>query len=121
MKKLLLLLLSLVVSTTVLASDDDWTKEDTARQAVVLTTFALDYAQTRDIKNHDWAHETNPLLGRHPSDNRVRNYFIGATLLHTVVAYNLRPEWRRTFQYTTIALEVAVIIRNKRIGLHYQF
>lgn len=99
----------------------DWDEADTARQAVVLTTFALDYAQTKDIKNHQGLHETNVLMGRHPSDVRVRNYFVAASLAHTAIAYNLPKEWRPAFQYATIALEVAVIIKNKRMGLRYEF
>ncbi len=119
MKKLLLFTTLLALCSGAHASD--WTTADTNRQAVVLTTFAADYAQTRDIKNHDWAYETNPLLGKHPSDNRIRNYFVGSAIIHTAVMYHLPPEWRKKAQYATIALQVAVIIRNKRMGLHFQF
>lgn len=99
----------------------DWTSADTARQGVVLTTFALDYGQTKDIKNHSNLHETNRLMGQHPGDARVRNYFIAAGAAHSVIAYNLPPEWRRSFQYSTIALELLVIAHNRQIGLHYEF
>lgn len=120
MKKLLMLLLMVFgVNSSTYASD--WTEADTVRQGVVLTTFALDYAQTKDIKNHPGMYETNSLMGAHPSDARIRNYFVAASVVHTAIMYNVRPEWRRNLQYATIALEVAVILRNKRIGLHYQF
>lgn len=104
-----------------LAQAGDWTDKDTVTQAVVLSTFALDYMQTKDIKNHSDLRETNVFLGNHPSDARVRNYFVAASILHTAIAYKLPPEWRRTFQYTTIALQVVTVIKNKRLGLNFEF
>lgn len=99
----------------------DWTESDSNRQRAVLTSFYLDYAQTMDIKNHAGYYESNPFLGRNPSDVRIRNYFITAGALHTYAAYNMKPEMRRNFQYATIALQVAVILHNKKIGLRYEF
>jgi hypothetical protein len=104
-----------------LAQAGDWTDKDTAVQAVVLSTFAVDYMQTKDIKNHKWAYETNPIMGKHPSDVRIRNYFISAAVIHTAIAYKLPPEWRKPFQYATIAVQVVTIIKNKRMGLNYEF
>jgi hypothetical protein len=84
-------------------------------------SLIADYAQTRDIKNHQGFYETNPLLGRNPSDSRIRNYFISSALIHTGIAYNMKPAMRKDFQYATIALQVAVILHNKKIGLRYEF
>jgi hypothetical protein len=116
-----LLLTIPLVTLTPISLANDWTTNDTIRQAAVLGTFYLDQAQTKDIKNHPWAHETNPLLGRSPSDPRIRNYFLSAGLIHTAIAYKLPPEYRRGFQYTTLALQLAVIAHNKKIGLRFEF
>ena len=118
-RKLLLSLLLLTLPT--LSKANDWTTNDTIRQTAVLSTFSLDYAQTRDIKNHAWAYETNPILGRHPSDRRITLYFLSASVIHTGIAYKLPPDWRRGFQYTTLALQLAVIAHNKKIGLRFEF
>jgi hypothetical protein len=115
------LLVPILLTFPCISLANDWTKNDTIRQAAVLGTFYLDQAQTKDIKNHPWAHETNPLLGRHPSDRRIRNYFVSASVIHTAIAYKLPPEYRRGFQYTTLALQLAVIAHNKKIGLRFEF
>lgn len=104
------------------ASADDWTPQDTTRELAFVGVLTLDYAQTRDIKNHDWAYEKNPLLGKHPSDTRIRNYFVGAAAAHYLIAKELPAGWpRKSWQYGWIALEVAQVVKNKRLGLHFQF
>lgn len=103
------------------ASASDWTEADANRQRLVLGTLYVDYKQTKDIKNHKGMYETNPLLGRHPSDVRIRNYFLLAGVGHTALVYNMRPDMRRKVQYATIALQLAVILHNKQIGLNYEF
>jgi len=99
------------------ASANDWSTADTVRQAAVLATFAVDYKQTSDIKNHPGMYETNPLLGPHPSQRTIRAYFITAALVHTGVMALLPPDTRAAVQYGTIVLQVAVIGHNKYIGL----
>lgn len=99
----------------------DWSQNDSIRQKIVLTSFYVDYLQTKDIKNHPGMYETNPILGAHPSNRRIASYFILAAAGHSILAYNMKPEMRRNFQYATIALQIAVILHNKRIGLNYEF
>lgn len=99
-------------------SVQDWRDEDTRRQLWVNALFVLDYLQTRSIQDcYPKCYETNPILGRNPSTNKVRGYFITAAVLHTALAYYLTPEYRKAFQEGTIALELIVIGNNKRIGL----
>lgn len=100
----------------------DWTALDTSYQLGVTVTLLLDYAQTRDIKNHAGWTETNKLLGEHPSDVRVRNYFIGVAVGHYAVSRALPSGWpRRSWQAGWIAIEVAQVIRNKKLGLTFKF
>jgi hypothetical protein len=99
----------------------EWTSSDSVRQRIVLTTFYADYLQTKDIKNHPGMYERNPILGAHPSNRRIGGYFVLAAASHSYIAYRMNPEMRRNFQYATIALQVAVILHNKRIGLNYEF
>ena len=81
----------------------------------------IDYWQTRDIKNHPGYYETNPLLGKHPSDARIRNYFIGATVAHAAITYALPEKYRPAWQWGTIGVEAAVVLHNKGIGLKIAF
>lgn len=103
-------------------ANTNWTERDSLLQMATTTVLFLDYAQTRDIKNHDWAYEKNPLMGRHPSDVRVRNYFIGAAVGHFAVALALPAGWKRTsWQAGWIALEVVQVIRNKKAGFKFSY
>ncbi len=116
----------LVVPLTLVAVDvakaSDWTDADTARQVAVTTVLVLDAAQTRDIKNYSTTWETNPMLGKHPSDSRVRNYFVGAALGHYAVSRALPAGWpRQAWQYGWIAIEVVQVVKNKRAGFRMEF
>lgn len=113
--------LTILIGLTKPALADDWTTEDSYRQAGVYTVLALDWAQTRDIKNHPKFSERNPILGKHPTDKQVNSYFLAVGLAHTAIAYNLPPTWRRGFQYATIAIQVVQIIKNKRSGVSFEF
>lgn len=96
----------------------DWTTADTARQTACVSLLAADWCQTRQIVKTPGMYETNPLIGRHPSLNRVNTYFISAIVGHTLLSYNLTPKNRKRFQYATIGLEAAVVGRNYHIGLN---
>ena len=88
-------------------------------------TFAalmlVDYKQTMDIKNRPGYYEVNPLLGRRPSDARIRNYFIGATVAHAAITYALPEKYRPVWQWGTIAVEGVVLLHNRSIGLRVTF
>lgn len=99
-------------------SQQTWSSVDTARQLAITSLFVVDYMQTRTIQDcYPSCYETNPVLGRNPSANRVRGYFVTAAVLHAGVSYFLSPTYRKAFQEGTIALELVVIGNNKRIGL----
>ncbi len=117
MKLVLLLLCPL------LAQAGDWTEADTVRQTTLTAAMYLDYAQSKDIKNYpDVCWEQNPLLGRHPSDSKLKNYFIGAAITHYTIARTLPAGWKRqSWQYGWLALEVAQVVRNKKVGFKFQF
>jgi hypothetical protein len=91
------------------------------RELLVYTTLLLDASQTLDIKNHPELHESNPLLGRHPSDVKIVAYFIGAGFAHNAITKQLPTEYRAAWQYGWAALEVATIIRNRQLNLRFNF
>lgn len=90
-------------------------------EAAFLTAGLIDYGQTLDIKNHPGMYETNPLLGRHPSDTRIRNYFIAAGLTHVGVTHLLPRKYREHWQLGTLILQVGAVDNNHRIGLRMDF
>ncbi len=91
-----------------------WSMEDIARELGYLTLHGADWAQTRTIaKNPLSFHETNPILGVHPSVGKVNNYFLGTALGHMLLMELLPSEYRKWAQYGTIGLEAGVAGRNK--------
>jgi hypothetical protein len=90
-------------------------------EAAVLTAGLIDYAQTRDIKNHPELYETNPLLGENPSDTRIRNYFIAAGLAHVGIAHLLPRPYRMPWQMGWLTLQVINMQNNHRLGLRLEF
>ena len=94
---------------------------DKIRESLVLTTYAIDCLQTLDIKNHPGMREINPVLGEHPSDKRIVGYFAVMSVLHVGIARALPEGWRGVWQYSTIAFEIAVINRNKTLGIRIRF
>jgi len=93
------------------------------RQFASLGLLGADWAQTRTIaKNPYQWHETNPILGQHPSVGNVNNYFAAAMLGHTLLANLLPPEYRKLLQYGTIGLEAPVVGKNKfKLGIGMTF
>jgi hypothetical protein len=91
------------------------------RELFVYSTLVLDAAQTLDIKNHPDLYETNPLLGRHPSDAKIVAYFIGAGFAHNAVTKALPTRYRAMWQYGWAALEIGTIIRNRKLNLRFNF
>lgn len=119
MKSLVVLLVVLVPMTV---SADEWTKADTAREAAYLALHVADWGQTLDIADHPerW-HETNPVLGSHPSRGEVNGWFAATALLHPVVSYLLPKPYREMWQYGTIGLELYCVGNNYSIGIGYGY
>lgn len=104
------------------AQADDWGQGDTVRQLALTGTLIADYGQTRSISRIPGLWERNKVLGRNPSDEKIALYFIGAGLVSYKVARALPAGWQRqTFQYGVIALQVAVIAKNRKIGMRFEF
>ena len=112
------------------ASVSTWDNTDTALQCVNGALFVADTLQTLDIKNHKGMYETNPILGKHPSDANVIGYFIGTFAIHTGVSYYLpdllfEPKtaslFRKGIITLSIGVESAVIYNNYQIGVRIKF
>jgi hypothetical protein len=118
MKAVLACVLSLAAFS---ASAQPLDRKEWALEAGFLAAGLIDYGQTRDLKNHPNLHERNPFLGRHPSDDRIRNYFLAAGLAHMGITRLLPREYRPYWQWGTLVLEVGVVARNHSIGLRVDF
>lgn len=118
--KLLAALAALVLSTPCLAQEK-LSESDLKGLGAITAVYYTDYRQTIDIKNHPGMYETNFILGKHPSDVKIRNYFIASGVVTLGAVYLLPKHLRPYLIGGVLVLEVAVIGHNKRIGLRTNF
>ena len=118
-----------VLALTANASADKWTKTDTAIEGVVLTTFTLDYLQTRQILESTTGREGNPIIGSCRS--RVGGndcsgvppelYFGGLAIVHVAAMRLLPSRWRNVAQGLTIGVQVRTLHNNYEAGYTFRF
>jgi len=116
-----LILLLLLTLTAPVFAGEPLNEKEWRLEAAMLAAGLVDYGQTRDIRNHPGMYETNPLLGRNPSDARIRNYFLLAGTAHVAVTRLLPRAYRPYWQWSTLAVEVGVVAHNYHIGLRADF
>lgn len=86
----------------------------------------IDTLQTLDIARQPGHYETNPVLGRHPSDRAVLAYMAGEALLHVVVSDQLArhdaPAWMRAaWHVTSVSMAGNTVRANAQLGLKVRF
>lgn len=101
-----------------------WSKTDHALASGLLAATLMDWAQTRQIAGNTLdVHETNKILGPHPTIGKVNTYFVSAIALGAI-GLNLLPDTGYARTGTLIgltAMEVFVVGRNFHLGLHGVF
>jgi len=127
-------LLVLIASTR--AGADSWTAADTALQLTAATVTLGDWSQTITIAREPLLivetgpgtigpgyprTETNPILGAHPSAERVDVYFASVIALHAGIAYLLPHPWRTIWQIALIGLEGECVLHNHAVGVQFSF
>ena len=116
----ILFLVVFLTSATVHA--EPWTTEERAWGAVAGTLLLADWATTRYGSRH-WHqgyYETNPLLGRHPHQDRVDLHFLIAIPAIYLFADYI-PAYRREFLMVVTAVELGYVANNLRIGWQIKF
>lgn len=117
----------LLVTFAASAHADEWTKTDTAIEAAVLTTFALDYLQTRQIVED--GREGNPIIGL--CGGRVGDakcdgispelYFGGLAIAHVAAMRLLPHRWRNAAQGLTVGIQIRSLRNNYAAGYTFRF
>ena len=101
---------------------EDWSKQDTYREVTWQVLHVVDIGQTRDIaKNPNRFHEINPILGKHPSVEKVDRYAIVSSLVHFGISYLLPKKQREWWQYVSIGISTRLVSHNYNIGLKVDF
>jgi hypothetical protein len=101
----------------------DWSKADTNRQLVFTGVAILDWSQTRYISKHpdEFYEDFNKYLGKHPTTNKVNNYFMSAIIINYGIAYALPDRYRKYWQRSSIIVETYFVARNYRLGIGFDF
>jgi hypothetical protein len=104
------------------ARADEWTRADTAFEVTYAVLHVADWRQTVDlVRNHPDRHETNPILGSHPSQAKVDGYFLAALGGHVLVARVLPMPYRRLWQCAWIGIEGTYVRRNHVYGFRMEW
>ena len=88
-----------------------WSARDRALAAGFVTTLLIDAAQTRRLARGGWRdyEESNPILGRNPSEGRVNTYTVVAGLTVLGVAAAAPKRVRPWVLGAALAVEVYAI------------
>ncbi len=98
------------------AFGEKWDTTEIALYAVALTLDYVDYRQTIEIVRSDY-YETNPMLGKYPSESRVRNHFILSAIGSYLIADNIKH--RKAFLIGFILVEALFVNHNISIGIRF--
>jgi hypothetical protein len=101
--------------------EESWTTDQIGKQFSVTGLLFLDYKQTMDIKNKPGYYEINPILGRHPKDSAVREYFGAVIIAEPIIADLLPTKYRDFLLNGTLTVEILTVSHNYAIGLSGKF
>ena len=74
---------------------DKWTREDKILQGIQLGVQGIDWLQTKEIARNDDFYETNPQIGKYPTQWEVDRYFIISAGVGVLATHVLPQEWRK--------------------------
>lgn len=118
MKYLIALWLCCLMNVS-LAENKPWTEQEKLLGATALTLHAVDVAQTSyGIRNG--FHEMNPLMGRHPHEDKLAAFFVLSSLA-TYYYLDNNPEHRTVSLYTIIGMKSILVGRHIGMGLKVRF
>lgn len=114
--------LTIALATPPAHAGAEWTDSQLAKATALATITAADWSQTRNIARHPsrW-HETNPLLGEHPTQSAVDRHFIASAALGAALLHALPSNMRDLTLDAGLVLEVGCVANNTRLGIGIKF
>lgn len=110
--KILLFALFLLIAQNSKCTPID--KQGVILQSVFTTLVCIDWAQTKKFR-HRGGEETNPILGKYPSEERVDTLIASALISHAVISYLLPKKLRYIWQTVLIRSEIDAVNHNFHI------
>jgi len=114
------ILLASIITAAGQASEP-WSTKDKIMEGTFLVSLAMDWDQTSQIHKHGNMKEINSILGTHPEQSTINQYFLASALIHVAVADQLHGRWRTAWQATWIGLEIGTVQRNYKLGIRFNF
>lgn len=86
-------------------------------EAIYQALQAVDASQTHYAsRNPNTFYEKNPILGKHPSKDKINAYFGATGLGHAAISYALPDPWDKIFQMLSIGVEGEPVMDNRRVN-----
>jgi len=125
MKKIILIFLLTFTSANAIDLEkyykEDLTEIDRANIVLFNVLQGIDMLQTLEIANNDAYYETNPILGKHPSEAEVVTYFIARGLVHYQATRMIPQRYRNFFHGYNVVYNYNVIRDNHQLGIRIDF
>ena len=100
---------------------EDLTEVDKANIVLFNILQGIDMLQTLEIANNDAYYETNPILGKHPSETAVVTYFIARGFAHYHVTKMIPQKYRNIWHGYNVIYNYDVIRDNHELGIRINF
>ena len=114
-------ILALLLIPSFCFASDDFSTTDKSLELGYIALTAIDWRQTQDIVRHEGYYETNPIMGKHPTNARINTYFTGMIAGHVLVDYLLPSQYRGYWELMGISVELTGVLGNRKIGLSGKF
>jgi len=113
MKKVVLSILCLFLFVAC-ASPRPWTKQEKVAAGFFLLAHSADAITTSQLTDNG-NYETNPILGKYPSDAKIGVYF-SLTAIGALVVSHFKPDLRKPFLYGYGSINSICAIHNYTIN-----
>ena len=121
MRKWLVLALLVSAPSGAFAFCDEWTTPNTILEASFQVLVYLDWQQTLAASKKPGFTETNPLLGKHPSQETINTLIPLGMLAHVGISCWFEHPLREWWQGISVVIEGAVVDHNSRLQIKWGF
>jgi len=97
----------------------EWTDQERVMGWSLLALNAIDFKQTSYAMGHNY-HETNPMIGSHPSNAKLAALFL-ATSITGYYVLDYFDDHRTTLLYIGLGVKAAIVGNHIGIGLKLGF
>ena len=120
MIKKIIIIAILVAHPKVSSAFDKWDKEDVVLQTIFTVETLIDWKQTKIFRKNGII-ETNPFLGKNPSQRKIDICVGPSILLHAGISHILPKKYRNYWQLIWIGIEGQAIQHNYRMRVRIKF